>query len=262
VQQPQPAGGVAAAGGEDAENAAQPMHQLRMLAYVHYEQLLQVLPWQLPHALPLPAAPSFTSPEDCARHLLAGPCALWLQLDVCTLHGGHKLGSCILPLRVWDCDAVQVQFRCIEEQLLVVLYDPDSSINRTQGFAEPEQIPTATAAAVAAGVAAATCSSGAGSSEGGAGVTAGCAAAGAAAGGLRGVLGQEAWRQVLLGAQCLYGAGSCGTGGGGRTAARALGQLMETDEVSSVLHPFGRCDQAVLKEKLPQRPEAWHLAVC
>jgi hypothetical protein len=272
VQQPQLAAGAAAAGGgEDEGNEAEPMHQLRMLAYVHYEQLLQVLPWQLPHALPLPAAPSFTSSEDCARHLLAGPCALWLQLDVCTLHGGHKLGSCIVPLRVWDCDAAQVQFRCIEEQLLVVLYDPDNSINRTQGFAGPEQIPlTATAAAAAAQpaacVAAAVCSSEAGSSEGGAGVTAGSAAAGAAAGGLRGVLGQEACRQVLLGVQCLYDAGSCGRDGGARTAAQALGRLMETDEVSTISLMLETVQLPALHTMTWNRScwsaLAWHLAAC
>lgn len=229
-QQQQPQGGGQPQ--EAVSPAAAPVQpKLRMLVYVHYEQLLQTLPWALPHILPLPTHPVFETHEDIARHLLASPASLWLQLDVCRLHGGYRLGTCMVPLALSDCNFACAKFRCIEDQLLVVLYRPDSSINSTKGVSGP-----------------ASGAGGAGEQEAAedqpAGSLAAADAAGspppsAAAAGLTAwprigcVLGQDACQQVLLGDRCIFGNDSSSSQDGGvlRTAADAMQELMVTDEV-------------------------------
>lgn len=220
---------------QDGQDAAAP--QLRMLVYVHYEQLLQVLPWALPHAVPLPAAPVLQTPTDFARHLLAGPCALWLQLDVCRLYGGHRLGTCVVPLVLWDWDSAKASFRCVEDQLLVVLHKHDSSL----GCGVDEGSPAAEEAAAGQWAASAAVQqqqqqqsqnvSAASRNP----MQAAATAAGATGSMINGMLDWDACQQVLLGGECLYGAGSSSSTRDGavvRTAADALLELMGTDEVS------------------------------
>lgn len=232
-----------------------PLPQLRMLVYVHYEQLLQVLPWALPHSLPLPAGPVLHTTMDLSQHLLAGWCALWLQLDVCQLHGGFKLGTCVVPLVLRHWDALKPRFECIEDQVLVVLHTPDSSINSTQGVAAAgcvsiEHREASAGPSTAAGPSAAAGAEGllqpalGGSgtcSFPGVGKGQAASAAGAASGGrlqsLLQVLNLEACQQVLLGGACLHGAGNCNAEGSViRTAAHALQDLMNTDEVGYATH--------------------------
>jgi hypothetical protein len=217
--------------------------QLRMLVYVHYEQLLQVLPSDLPHSLPLPAGPVFHTAMDLSRHLLAGWCSLWLQLDVCQLHGGFKLGTCIVPLTLRHWDDQRPRFECIEDQVLVVLHTPDSSINSTQGVAaagsvslDQEAAAGPSTAAGAAGLAQPALGGLSTDSFPDVGRGQAASAPGATAGGrLQGllqVLNLDACQQVLLGDACLHGVGNCSAEGSViRTAAHALQDLMNTDEV-------------------------------
>jgi hypothetical protein len=222
--------------------------QLRMLVYIHYEQLLQVLPWDLPHSLPLPAGPVLHTAMDLSRHLLSGWCSLWLQLDVCQLHGGFKLGTCVVPLTLRNWDAHRPRFGCIEDQVLVVVHTPDSSINSTKGVAAASGVSCHVEAAAGTGTAAAAAGpaqpgvaeSGTASSsssyvrEGQAGSVAATTAGGRLHSLLQ-VLNLKACQQVLLGDACLHGAGNCNAGGSIiRTAANALQDMMNRDEVSGV----------------------------
>uniref|UniRef100_A0A383VH06 F-box domain-containing protein n=1 Tax=Tetradesmus obliquus TaxID=3088 RepID=A0A383VH06_TETOB len=115
---------------EQQEQQQQQQPKLRMLVYIHYEQLLQVLPWQLPQQLLLPALPVLGSMPAIACHLAARrSAALWLQLDVCQLQGGAKLGSCVAPLAIAGLAAQKLAFEARQQSVLVTLYDPSSGKN-------------------------------------------------------------------------------------------------------------------------------------
>lgn len=216
--------------GGQQQPAAAP--QLRMLVYVHYEQLLQVLPWTLPHTLPLPAAPVLQTPTDFARHLLCGPAALWLQLDVCQLYGGHRLGTCVVPLVLWGWDSAKAKFRCVEDQLLVLLHKQDRSLGCDVGEGRSAVGEEAAAGQGASGVTVQQHQQSAARS-GSMQAAAAATAAGATESMIKGMLGSDAWQQMLLGTECMYGADSSSTRDGNivRTAADALRELMGTDEI-------------------------------
>lgn len=224
--------------------------QLRMLVYVHYEQLLQVLPWALPQTLPRRPHLVPNHPMDLAMHLLNGPCALWLQLDVCQLHGGFKLGTCIVPLKLREWTQSKTDFAAVEEQLLVALYTPSSSINSTEGLGGSgqgedlagQQATAGTAGGAtlsAAAAAAATTTKGAQGSVA-AGLVAGSAAAGSTAAPAAkmpysSLLAQEACSQVFVHKDLLHGTAPCREDGSViRTAADALEALMTRDEVGGL----------------------------
>jgi hypothetical protein len=226
--------------GQGAQQQAAAAPQLRMLVYVHYEQLLQVLPWTLPNALPLPAAPVLQTPTDFAQHLLHGQCALWLQLDVCQLYGGHRLGTCVVPLVLWGWDSAKAKFRCVEDQLLVVLHKQDSSLGCD---VEEGRSAVGEEAAAGQGVSgAATQQQQQSAASSGPMQAAAATAAGATQSMVRGMLDADPCQQVLLGGECLYGADSSSSSSSSssstrdgnilRTAADALRELMGTDEVS------------------------------
>jgi hypothetical protein len=114
--------------------------KLRMLVYIHYEQLLQALPWQLPQQLPLPELPVLASLPDIARHLAASRgAALWVHVDVCQLHGGHRLGSCVAPLSITGVAAEKLVFGALEQSVLVALYDPGSDKNSSRALQDASQ---------------------------------------------------------------------------------------------------------------------------
>lgn len=245
--------------------AAEQPPQLRMLVYVHYQQLLQVLPWALPQTLPLPPPPVLGPPVAFAKHLLCGPCGLWLQLDVCQLHGGYRLGSCTAPLVLWGWDSAKGKFRCIEEQLMVVLYKPDSCINSTAGVAGVADALVAPAAVgqreagtvqqqvqqnnVANTQAAEAVMVGESTGAAGSGSSASAAFRQGSAGNRPNWLSkllcdQKAFQKVFVGSQCLYGADSSSSSRDGsvlHTAAAALQELMGTDEVRCTATCQVRC---------------------
>lgn len=109
------------------EQQIRQMCKLRMLVYIHYEQLLKMLPQQLLQVKPLPSIQQrqSSSIQVAARELVAHKdAALWLHLDVCQLHGGVRLGSCVAPLRVARIGGSGVQFEAQQERVFAALYDP------------------------------------------------------------------------------------------------------------------------------------------
>jgi hypothetical protein len=130
------------------EQEQQQLPKLRMLVYIHYEQLLQALPWQLPQQLRLLQLPVLASMPDIARHLAGSrAAALWVHIDVCQLHGGHRLGSCVAPLSITGVASGKLVFGALEQSVLVALYDPgvckNSSSHAVQGASQQQQQPHA-----------------------------------------------------------------------------------------------------------------------
>lgn len=132
------------------EQQQQPPCMLRMLVYVHYEQLLQMLPCQLQQSLSpvatlqqsqqrLQQQRNVSSAQACALQIAANKdTVLWLHIDVCQLRGGVRLGFCTAALRAADWDAAvsasgdscdRVEFKVQRQQVLAVLYNPACSIN-------------------------------------------------------------------------------------------------------------------------------------
>jgi hypothetical protein len=121
----------------EAQQEEQPQPKLRMLVYIHYEQLLQVLPWKLPQQLTLPQLPELEQGigrvSAIARHFArSSGAALWVHIDVCQLHGGAKLGSCVAPLAISRSCSQNVCFEALQQSVLVAVYEPGSSKNSSR----------------------------------------------------------------------------------------------------------------------------------
>jgi hypothetical protein len=124
---------VAMAEAQAEQQQQQPLPKLRMLVYIHYEQLLQALPWQLPQQLRLLQLPVLASMPDIARHLAGSrAAALWVHIDVCQLHGGHRLGSCVAPLSITGVAAGKLVLGALEQSVMAALYDPGSGKNSSR----------------------------------------------------------------------------------------------------------------------------------
>jgi hypothetical protein len=125
---------------DEQQQEQQHQPKLRMLVYVHCEQLLQVLPWQLPQQLQLPQLPVLGSLPAVARHIASrGSAALWVHIDVCQLHGGHKLGSCVAPLAIAGLGKDKLVFEAQQQSVLVALYNPANGKNSSHAGQDASQ---------------------------------------------------------------------------------------------------------------------------